>query len=110
MGRVDSWGDVRGRPLGSGRSLPPLPLTARTARWPSLSHDLNAGRARADSQRAGRAWTVLGPPAVGTAHRCMSVPHEVRWIATSDPRELPPGTVFAGGNMWVAHGGTGGLG
>lgn len=58
---------------------------------------------------AGAIWLCTAAGDLNVLTRVDLATHEIRRIATSDPRQLPHGTVFAAGNLWVANWATGDL-
>lgn len=78
---------------GSGDILDRIP--GAVGGWPNIG--------------AGAIWLCTAAGDLDVLTRVDLATHEVRRIATSDPRQLPHGTAFAGGNLWVANWSSGDL-
>jgi hypothetical protein len=78
---------------GSGDILDRIP--GAVGGWPNIG--------------AGAIWLCTAAGDLNVLTRVDLATHEVRQIATSDPRQLPHGTAFAAGNLWVANWSSGDL-
>lgn len=78
---------------GSGDILDRIP--GAVGGWPNIG--------------AGAIWLCTAAGELDVLTRVDLATHEVRRIATSDPKQLPHGTAFAAGNLWVANWSSGDL-